>query len=314
MGEATEAAKHGAEHATDAAKVVIGTVKHAHIPSGDEVKSVMSKGRSKLSKSASAAAAEAADQAKDGAEVVGEKAKKGAGAAADKAKDLAGKGAAKAKEGAREGAAKVQGLGHKASGWLMGRTPIPNSLPYNFKWGVAGPRSVTSMWDSFQALVNEERSFWWTQQWFTAYLAWAIFVGVESKSSWLQSWTQKVLIIAGRNRDLPAVPFVLLSYCSSLAAAQALYFTLLLLQPPREKQQRRKKIWMPHPVLGVPVLLVLFLLPELPKAYQRLEIAKTTMWIPAPVFFSLLQSIVIVSPPLMTWMIRVGFRESMYTC
>lgn len=48
---------------------------------------------------------------------------------------------------------------------------------YEFTWTA----ELDNVWDNFRMLVVTSRRFWWTQQWFTAYTAWALFVGVECK-------------------------------------------------------------------------------------------------------------------------------------
>ncbi len=42
-------------------------------------------------------------------------------------------------------------------------------------------RHSSSVWDHFKMLVTSANRFWWLEQWFTGYIAWALFVGMESK-------------------------------------------------------------------------------------------------------------------------------------
>lgn len=84
-------------------------------------------------------------------------------------------------ETAKTAAKTAKDWGKQSSEWIMDNVAIPKEFAYKFPWSPCGPRRRTSVWDFFKTLVDEYRHFWWTQQWLSGYLAWAVFVGIESK-------------------------------------------------------------------------------------------------------------------------------------
>ena len=44
----------------------------------------------------------------------------------------------------------------------------------NLKW-------APNIWDNFEILFATHQRFWWTQQWFMGYMAWAAFVSIHCK-------------------------------------------------------------------------------------------------------------------------------------
>ncbi|KAK5138517.1 hypothetical protein LTR08_000104 [Meristemomyces frigidus] len=183
------------------------------------------------------------------------------------------------KETAEDTAGRITDFGQASSRWLFETVPIPNEHAYSFPWPPMGPKKETSLWDFFKTLVDEGRHFWWTQQWMTAYLAWSVYVGIE-----------------GRNRSLPAWPFIVLSYCFSLAASQSLYFALMLLKP-NPRRQRHQQSWMPYAsVVAFPIVLEMFGLAYLRTAYWKIVEDKSTLFMSAPVFFNVLQAFLIALP------------------
>ncbi|KAK5128860.1 hypothetical protein LTR85_000193 [Meristemomyces frigidus] len=174
----------------------------------------------------------------------------------------------------------------QSSRWLYGNVPITNELTYSFPWSRFGPKKETSVWDFFKTLVDEALHFWWTQQWMAGYLAWAVFVGIES-----------------RNRDLPAFAFIVFGYCFSVAASQSLYYALLLLKP--APLLRRKQNWMPHQAVAIlPIAFEVLGLAYLPSAYQRIIADKSTLFLSAPVFFNVLQASLVALPAVIAVVIR----------
>ena len=120
-----------------------------------------------------------------------------------------------------------------------------------------------------------------------------------------------MLTAAGVNRDLPSVEFVVLGYTFGLATAQSLYFALLLLKPRIRKPPRR--MYLPYPQLvAPPMLLQMLLLPLLPSACRKLEGNQSTLWIPASVYFNLLQGFLAVWPIVIAGAIGVGLTQMRY--
>lgn len=44
-----------------------------------------------------------------------------------------------------------------------------------------GVAAAENIWDNFKILVFTYRRFWWTQQWFTGYMAWAAYMAIECR-------------------------------------------------------------------------------------------------------------------------------------
>ena len=55
------------------------------------------------------------------------------------------------------------------------------ALQRRLPWFEQDMRSVDTVWDYFKMLIANPIRFWWTQQWFTGYAAWAIFVSIECR-------------------------------------------------------------------------------------------------------------------------------------
>jgi len=182
VDQVTEGANHAAGKATDvvkgAANVVksaASVVKHGHVK--ENVKGATEEGLRRLGHGVKRASSHAEELASHGTEV----AKDATAQATEGAKGFVGHAIEKTKDTASDVVETVVAWGDRSSKFFLDKTPIPNSLARSFSWGVSGPRDRMSMWESFQTLVNEHRNFWWTQQWMSAYVAWAVFVGIESK-------------------------------------------------------------------------------------------------------------------------------------
>ena len=117
-----------------------------------------------------------------------------------------------------------------------------------------------------------------------------------------------MLTAPGMNRDLPSVEFVILGYAFSLATAQSLYFAVMLLKPSIRKPPRN--VYLPRPeILAIPMLLEMLVLPFLPQAYRKLEGDQSTLWIPAPIYFNLLQGFLVAWPVAIAWAIGVSLMQ-----
>ena len=117
---------------------------------------------------------------------------------------------------------------------------------------------------------------------------------------------------AGRNRGLPTVAFVTFAYAYSLAAAQALFFALIILTPPSRREHQR--YWMPHPAVGLPMVLAYAAIVSLPQAYARLKTDTPTLYIVAPAWFNLLQGYLIVCPIVVAWALKVKHACTSRSC
>ena len=107
----------------------------------------------------------------------------------------------------------------------------------------------------------------------------------------------QVLTTVGRNRSLPAWPFIVLAYCFSLASSQSLYFALKLMKPQSGWRDRHRQSWMPYAsVVAYPIALEMMGLAYLPSAYRKIVEDQSTFFMPAPVFFNILQAFLVVLP------------------
>ena len=105
-----------------------------------------------------------------------------------------------------------------------------------------------------------------------------------------------MLTTPGRNRSLPAWPFIVISYCFSLAASQSLFFALMLLKP-KPRRLRHQQSWVPYAsTVAIPLALEMFGLAYLRTAYWKIVEDKGTLFLSAPVFFNILQAFLITLP------------------
>ena len=67
-------------------------------------------------------------------------------------------------------------------------TLLPRWLVDNWRlpWVQQDWRRSATRWTSFQMGLATYRRFWWTQQWFTGYATWAVFMGIECEIVLLQ--------------------------------------------------------------------------------------------------------------------------------
>lgn len=180
-GDVVQGVKYAGEQVVEGAAGLVDVVKKSHVPTTGEVQD---------------AAQQVTDDSvsvftrllKGTGNLVISGAKRVTGLAGEKSKEVVEAAASGTKAGAHYVGHKAQDAGgavedwaEESSQWLMGDVPIPNKYAYGFSWGPMGPRGECSIWDCFKTVVSERRGFWWTQQWMTGWIAFALFVGVEGE-------------------------------------------------------------------------------------------------------------------------------------
>jgi len=153
-----EGAKGSYSNVADAASYAAGGIKdfakHAHMPSGEEVLDSIK------------------DRIPSGQEIL-EDVQAAGRASGSVLTRMAGRASKKVKAAYEDADSKV----------LVDNLPIPKTIHDQFPWLPSWWSRNATIWDFFKLLVDKYRYFWWTQQWMTGYLAWAVFVGIESKSA-----------------------------------------------------------------------------------------------------------------------------------
>lgn len=186
---------------------------------------------------------------------------------------------------------------------LVNNLSIPKALHDRFVWMPTWWSRNASVWDFFKLLVDKYRYFWWTQQWMTGYLAWAVFVGIECKSvaTRLRLCDHELTQIAGQKRHLPSripISFILLGYAFSLASMQCLFYAYLLLVP----VTKSRRMWVPHPwYIVVPMVLEVVGIVALPAVLAR-GTAQANL-----AMFNMVQIFVACWPGIVAYSVRVRF-------
>ncbi|KAK5684968.1 hypothetical protein LTS10_003043 [Elasticomyces elasticus] len=99
-------------------------------------------------------------------------------------------------------------VGETSDIWY-GKIDLPEDIAKMF-----GSNAKASVWDFFVSLVNKAPRFFWTQEWLAGYIVWAVYVGLQCHYH--------------DYGDYAALSFILLGWCTSLAAMQCLFFALNL--------------------------------------------------------------------------------------
>ncbi|KAK5740948.1 hypothetical protein LTR17_004302 [Elasticomyces elasticus] len=196
------------------------------------------------------------------------------GKAASKAKDQIGeqvqtagtilrRGTKKAADSAAAGVQyAAQTVVEETSDLLNGRSDLPEDIAKMF-----GSNVKASVWDFFVSLVNKAPRFFWTQEWLAGYIVWAVYVGLQCA----YQGVEKLELHADIPRtghyhdygDYAALSFILLGWCTSLAAMQCLFFASNLDVIDRRRAARvdvYRQGPLPVIILGTSVVSMIFVL------------------------------------------------------
>ncbi|KAK5726812.1 hypothetical protein LTR15_002701 [Elasticomyces elasticus] len=160
------------------------------------------------------------------------------GKAASKAKDQIGEQVQTAGTILRKGTKKA------ADNAAAGMHDLPEDIAKMF-----GSNAKASVWDFFMSLVNKAPRFFWTQEWLAGYIVWAVYVGLQCHYH--------------DYGDYAALSFILLGWCTSLAAMQCLFFVFNLDMIDHRRAARvdvYRQGPLPVIVLGTSVVSMIFVL------------------------------------------------------
>ncbi|KAK5750809.1 hypothetical protein LTS12_019097 [Elasticomyces elasticus] len=108
-----------------------------------------------------------------------------------------------------------------------GKSEIPEDLAKMFH-----ANAKASVWDFFVSLVNKAPRFFWTQEWLAGYIVWAVYVGLQCAYHNVAKLELHANVPQTGHYhdygDYAALSFILLGWCTSLAAMQCLFFALNL--------------------------------------------------------------------------------------
>ncbi|KAK5116425.1 hypothetical protein LTR62_007972 [Meristemomyces frigidus] len=149
---------------------------------------------------------------------------------------------------------RTQQFGVELVAWWNSDEAERADLAKNYPWMKEYVMPTASLWDSFHVLIDNQRHFWWAQQWFAGYLTWALYVGLECQRRGFRAHLALSLVIIG--------------YTVSLATAQSIFFGLLLLRSDSTSRtgraQRTAHMW----TMLVPIVLEMVILARVPGAFS----------------------------------------------